>query len=476
LVSRFESAAEDGAQVRHGPPPVEQRGVAGVLGAEGLDQGHVAAEIEVPDQRQQVGRPAGDRGDRRDEPVVELHDLLHHRQVARTGVDGREVRRGEVLGEHDRLDGQCPRPVPLGEMDKQLDVEGLVERRHLPDGRGERSRVERLEAGLGVEHRGQRRDEQRPDEVAEQDDDLVRLVAGAVRLGDRAVGLDQDRALDPVTLAERAGHLVPGRDRRRQRAQLGQVRGQVRVGVADHVPAGAVRRRRAGLERGVHPGQDRPALAGLVGRGQRVEGRADVGPAADQAGQADDRDAAVAVRRVALGDRDLGHEVTAGGMVRAAVVAGDDAPGDAGQAAGQPVELRDLGPHEVLAVRVLRPRDHAARLAVHGPHHGQVHRPGQSGHALPRARRRHRLGGHRRAVAGRDVCLRGTALGQGGGRVEHRLVLVGVRQVAHGHQRFFHGPEDARTPRGGVTWRTVQNRILLVIKRRASRACGIRRW
>jgi len=160
--------------------------------------------------------------------------------VARPGLDGGEVRGGEVLGEDDRLDCQGPWPAALGEMDEQFDVEGLVEGRHLPDGRAERGGVEGLEAGLGVEHVGQGWDEQGPDEMAEQDDDLVRLVAGAVRLGDRPVGPDQHRPLYPVTLAERAGHLVTGHHRRRQRAQLGQVRGQIRVGVADHVPAGAV--------------------------------------------------------------------------------------------------------------------------------------------------------------------------------------------------------------------------------------------
>ena len=40
-------------------------------------------------------------------------------------------------------------------------------------------------------------------------------------------------ALDPVTLAERAGYPLTGH----QRAHLGQVRGQVRIDVTDHVPA-----------------------------------------------------------------------------------------------------------------------------------------------------------------------------------------------------------------------------------------------
>jgi hypothetical protein len=127
----------------------------------------------------------------------------------------------------------------LGEMDEQLDVGGLVEGRHLLDGRAERGPVEDLETGLGVEHLGQGRDEQGPHEMAEQDDDLARLVAGAVRLGDRPVGPDLHRTLDPVTLAERADYLVTGHHRRGQRAQLGQVRGQIRVGVADHIPAAA---------------------------------------------------------------------------------------------------------------------------------------------------------------------------------------------------------------------------------------------
>jgi hypothetical protein len=236
--------------VLHGPSPVEQCRVVPVLGAKVLDQGHIVVEVERPDQGEQAGRLASDGGDRCDEPVVELHDLVNHRQVARPGPGGGEVRRGEVLGEHDRLGCQGLWSVVLGEMDEQLDVEGLVEGRHLPDGRAERGGGEGLEAGLGVGHLGQGRDEQGPDEMAEQDDDLVRLVTGAMRLGDRAAGPGQHRPVDPVTLAERAGHLVTGHQRRRQRAQLGQVRGQIRVGVADHVPAGAVRPRRIGPDRG----------------------------------------------------------------------------------------------------------------------------------------------------------------------------------------------------------------------------------
>ena len=53
------SAAEDVAQVLYRPSPVEQGRVAGVLGAKGLDQGHVAVQVEIPDQREQVGRRAG---------------------------------------------------------------------------------------------------------------------------------------------------------------------------------------------------------------------------------------------------------------------------------------------------------------------------------------------------------------------------------------------------------------------------------
>src|SRR2546426_244863 len=86
----------------------------------------------------------------------------HRSQAA---LDGGEVRRGEVLGEDDRLDCQGPWPAALGEMDEQFDVEGLVEGRHLPDGRAERGGVEGLEAGLGVEHVGQGWDEQGPDEM-----------------------------------------------------------------------------------------------------------------------------------------------------------------------------------------------------------------------------------------------------------------------------------------------------------------------
>ena len=61
---------------------------------------------------------------------------MNHGQMARPGVDGGEIRRGEVLGEDDRLDGQGLWSVALGQMDEQLNVEGLVEGRHLADGRG----------------------------------------------------------------------------------------------------------------------------------------------------------------------------------------------------------------------------------------------------------------------------------------------------------------------------------------------------
>ena len=323
--------------------------------------------------------------------------------MPRAGVDGREVRRGEVLGEDDRLDRQGAGAVALGQPDEQLDVEGLVERRHLRQHRGERRRVEGLEPGLGVEHVRQRRDEHHPDEVPEQDDDLVRLVAGAARLDRGPVGAHEDGAVHPVPLAERADHPVTGDDRRRQRAELGQVRRQVGVGVADDVPAGPVRARRRGRDGGRQPGEDRPALARLVGRGQPVERRADAAAGGDDVGQPQHRHAAVAAGRVALGRGDVRHQVGAGGPVRAAVVDGDDAPGDAGQAGGQPVELGDLRPDEVLPVRVLGAGDHAAGLAVHRPHHGQVHRLGELGQPPPRPRRGGRLGGHRGPVAGGEA-------------------------------------------------------------------------
>ena len=167
--------------------------------------------------------------------------------------------------------------------------------------------------------------------MAEQDDNLVRLVAGAMWLGDRPVGPDQHRPLDPVALAERTGHLVTGHHRRRQRAQLGQVRGQIRVGVADQTPARAVRPRRIGPDRGGQPGQYRSALAGLLGRDQPVECGADRDVTPDHLGQPEHRHAAVAFPRVALGRRDVRHEIRTRGPVRASVVAGDDAPRDAGQ-------------------------------------------------------------------------------------------------------------------------------------------------
>ena len=247
-----------------------------------------------------------------------------------------------------------------------------------------------LNAGLRVEHVGQRRDEHGPDEMAEQDDDLVRLVAGAVRLGDRPVGPDQHRAVDPVTLAERARHLVIGHHRCGQRAQLRQVRRQVRVGIAGHMPAAAVRVRRTGPDRSGQPGQYGSALAGLLGRGQPAERGADRDATVDHLGQPEHGHAAVTFGRVALGRRDVCHQIGAAGPVRAPVVAGDDAPRDAGQAAGQPVELAGLGPDEVLPVRVHGTGNHPAGLAVHGPHHGQVDRPGQFAQPPPRLSRGHR--------------------------------------------------------------------------------------
>ena len=206
------------------------------------------------------------------------------------------------------------------------------------------------------------------------------------------------------------------------------------------MPAGAVRPRRTGPDRGGQPGQYRSALAGLLGRDQPVECGADRDVTPDHLGQPEHRHAAVTFPRVALGRRDVRHEIGARGPVRASVVAGDDAPRDAGQAAGQPVELADLGPDEVLPVRVRCTGDHAARLAVHGPHHGQVDRPGELAQPPPRASRSNRFGRHRRTVAGRDTPRRRAALGQGGGHVEHRLVLIRVREVAHGHQRLVHSP------------------------------------
>ena len=282
--------------------------------------------------------------------------------------------------------------------------------------------------------------------MAEQDDDLVRLVAGAVRLGDRPLGPDQHRPVDAVTLAERADHLVTGHHRRRQRAQLGQVRGQIRVGVADHMPPDAVRPRRIGPDRGGQPGQYRSALAGLLGRDQPVECGADRDVTPDHLSQSEHRHAAVTFPRVVLGLRDVRHEVGTAGPVRASVVAGDDAPGDAGQAAGQPIELADLGPYEVLPVRVRCTGGHAARLAVHGPHHGQVDRPDELAQPPPRAGRSNRFGRHRRTVAARGRPRRRAALDQGGGHVEHRLVLIRVREVAHGHRRLVHSPRMPEPP------------------------------
>ena len=215
------------------------------------------------------------------------------------------------------------------------------------------------------------------------------------------------------------------------------------------MPAAATGPGLAGPGRGGHPGQYRPALAGLPGRGQPVKRGADRDVTGDDLSEPEHRHAAVASRRVALRRCDVRHEIGARGPVRAAVVAGDDAPRDAGQAVGQPVELADLGPYEVLPVRVRCTRDHAARLAVHGPHHGQVDRRGELAQPPPRTRRGNRFGRHGRTVAGRDTRRRRAALDQGGGRVEHGLVLIRVGEVAHRRQRFVHAPRMPGRPAPG---------------------------
>jgi hypothetical protein len=61
--------------VLHGPSPAGQRRVARVLRAKALDQGHIGAGTGRPDQGEQVGRLAGDGGNRCDEPVVSMTDI-----------------------------------------------------------------------------------------------------------------------------------------------------------------------------------------------------------------------------------------------------------------------------------------------------------------------------------------------------------------------------------------------------------------
>jgi hypothetical protein len=75
-----------------------------------------------------------------------------------------------------------------------------------------------------------------------------------------------------------------------------------------------------------------------------------------------------------------------------------------------------------------------------------VDRPGELAQPPPRASRGHRLGRHRRAVAGRGTLRRRAAPGQGGGHVEHRLVLFRVREVARGRQRLVHTPRMPGRP------------------------------
>ena len=145
---------------------------------------------------------------------------MDHGEVGGPGVDRREVGRREVLGEHDGLDGERLRPVHPGEADEQFDVEGLVEGGQPRQHGRQRSGVEGLEARLGVQHVCQGRDQHGPHRVPEQDDQLVGLAAGAVWLGVRAIGLDQDGARHAVTLAEGRNHAVARRDRCRERGQL----------------------------------------------------------------------------------------------------------------------------------------------------------------------------------------------------------------------------------------------------------------
>jgi hypothetical protein len=89
------SATEDVAKVLHGPSPAGQRRVARVLKAKALDQGHIGAGTGRPDQGEQVGRLAGDGGNRCDEPVVSMTDIgygrfrsgaIHRRKAAASAL------------------------------------------------------------------------------------------------------------------------------------------------------------------------------------------------------------------------------------------------------------------------------------------------------------------------------------------------------------------------------------------------------
>lgn len=99
------SAAEDVAKVLHGPSPAGQRRVARVLRAKALDQGHIGAGTERPDQGEQVGRLAGDGGNRCDEPVVSMTDI----------GDGRFTFRRDPSPKGGRLGSDTSMPVGDGE-------------------------------------------------------------------------------------------------------------------------------------------------------------------------------------------------------------------------------------------------------------------------------------------------------------------------------------------------------------------------
>ena len=218
--------------------------------------------------------------------------------------------------------------------------------------------------------------------MAEQDDDLVRLTAGAVRLGDRAVGPDQHRPSipyrwpsAPTTLPRPpppppASPAAPGSrtgPRRHSRPHAGLCR----------PPAPAE------PGRGGQPGQHRPALGDDRWRsaGQMWgDGKPPPIISASRSTTARDRPAGnPCPPRCPSSDRRC--RAGPGTVVQATIATWRRA------APGQRLELTDLDPHEVLAVRMHCTGNQTAASRRTSPTAAQVDRPGQLGQPPPRPSR-----------------------------------------------------------------------------------------
>mmetsp|Transcript_19380 Transcript_19380/g.32149 ORF Transcript_19380/g.32149 Transcript_19380/m.32149 type:complete len:452 (-) Transcript_19380:194-1549(-) len=271
--------------------------------------------------------------------AIDVHHLLQQLHVPAAVPGGRE--RLGVLPSDARLTKGLP-PEGLGALDQQLDVEGhgAVDAPvlcHRLGGGG----VEGLERGLGV------------DDVHHLRHHLLPEVGVQLPAHRPPAGLLHDRV---VRAAGADGALLPLVDQDvQQQAALAHVRAQVGVGVADRVLLAAhVLARRV-----VQAVVDGAALAALARLGhRRALGHARQ-PAVDGRLQVD--------HLHLVRESKLGRVVEAGlsGVVRAAVVHHEDAPGDRGGVLGQPRQLVHLGPEEVLPVGVLGLGQKPPGLSVH---------------------------------------------------------------------------------------------------------------